>query len=171
MHKVVLLLGGNIGDRQANLTQARLEVDRQLGKVLQTSALYETAAWGVEDQPSFLNQALVILTALPPEELLQKIHKVEAKLGRKRQERWHSRTIDIDILFYGDLQIDTPTLTVPHSELHNRKFALYPLSEIAADWMHPDFKMSVKQLLDICPDKLPVKRFDKHHGLLTVDEF
>jgi 2-amino-4-hydroxy-6-hydroxymethyldihydropteridine diphosphokinase len=152
-----LLLGSNLGDRAALLQAAREQLAATAGKILAASALYETAAWGLEDQPAFLNQALAIGTAMPAEQLLAQCLAAEHQAGRERRERWGSRTLDVDILLYGDEIIEQPGLTVPHPRLAERRFALAPLAEIAAQLIHPGLGLSIAQLLAQCPDPLPVR--------------
>lgn len=158
MTDVYLLLGSNEGDRQAWLQQA-VEQLAALGNINSQSALYQTAAWGIEDQPAFLNMALRLQTELHPLELLQKIHDIEQHLGRQRTLKWGQRTLDIDILFYGDAVIDLPELKVPHPYLQERRFALVPLNEITPDFLHPGLNKTISQLLDECPDKLEVEKY------------
>ncbi len=132
-------LGSNLGDRPATLEEAltRLQASGEV-RVVKRSSLYETAPIGKEDQPRFLNQVAEIDTALPPEALLDLIQGVEAGLGRTREVRWGPRTIDIDILLYGDKTIQTRRLTVPHPEMTRRRFVLEPLLEIAPQATMPD---------------------------------
>jgi 2-amino-4-hydroxy-6-hydroxymethyldihydropteridine diphosphokinase len=158
MNKTYLLIGGNVGDRHKNLEKARQLIEAQAGKLLMQSSIYETAAWGKQDQPAFLNQALHVETALEPMPLLKALLKAEQDMGRQREEKYGPRTIDIDILLYNDLSLETNELAVPHPQLHLRKFALMPLAEIAAAEIHPVFKKSIDELLLNCPDKLDVKK-------------
>jgi len=141
------------------LEQARQALSG-LGPVISTSAVYETAAWGLNDQPAFLNQALCISTALTPEVLLQAILNIELQLGRIRAEKYGPRTIDIDVLLYEDLIHHSDTLVLPHPELPNRRFALTALAEIAGSMVHPVEQCTILALLDRCPDALPVNRFE-----------
>src|SRR5438067_2477725 len=122
MNYVYLLTGGNIGDRILNLQKAKRQIETQVGTVLKQSTLYETAAWGVTDQNAFLNQVLLVATSIAPEELLSTLLNIEQQLGRKRIEKMGPRTIDIDILFYNSDIISSPSLTVPHAQVANRRF-------------------------------------------------
>lgn len=157
MNNVYLLTGGNLGDRLANLHNALKLIDELAGTVVQKSSIYETAAWGVHDQPLFLNQALLCTTPLPAGQILQTILLIEEQLGRKRIEKMGPRIIDIDILFYNDEIIDLPELKVPHPEIANRKFVLEPLNEIDPAYIHPVLKRSIADLLNACTDPLEVK--------------
>lgn len=161
MPKVYLLLGGNLGNRTLYLQQARESINQRVGSITQTSKVYETAAWGKTDQPTFLNQVLEADTILTPEDVLQSINAIEHELGRIRQEHWGARVIDIDILFYDDLEQQTQRLTIPHPQLHLRRFTLMPLAEIAPDLVHPVLRQSINQLLEICPDTLEVKVYNE----------
>jgi 2-amino-4-hydroxy-6-hydroxymethyldihydropteridine diphosphokinase len=158
MNRTYLLIGGNVGDRHGNLEQASKLVETHAGKIVKRSSIYETAAWGKEDQPAFLNQVLHVETGLEPAALLQAVLKAEEEMGRTRQEKYGPRTIDIDILLYDDIILETNELTVPHPQLHLRRFALMPLAEIAASKIHPALKKSIDELLLECPDKLSVKK-------------
>lgn len=160
MNEVYLLTGGNIGNRLEYLSKAKEEIRKRCGLVLKESSIYETAAWGMEDQKSFLNQVLKIETALAPKELLKSILQIEEELGRKRNLKYGPRTIDIDILFFNDEVIDQQGLKIPHSQIQNRRFVLVPLTEIAPTKIHPVFRRSVSQLLADCPDLLEVNKFN-----------
>ena len=161
MHKVYLLLGGNLGNRTLYLQQARESISQRVGSIKQTSRIYETAAWGKTDQPTFLNQVLGVETDLSPEEVLQSINAIEQELGRIRQEHWGARVIDIDILFYDEIVQQSQRLTIPHPQLHLRRFTLMPLAEIAPNLMHPALDQSIKQLLESCPDTLEVTVYEE----------
>jgi 2-amino-4-hydroxy-6-hydroxymethyldihydropteridine diphosphokinase len=152
-----LLLGSNIGDRAAHLQQAQKALSAAAGELVAASSLYETAAWGLEDQPAFLNQALAVRTALSASALLAACQAAEQQAGRERLQRWGARTLDVDILLYGQEIIATPTLTVPHPALPARRFALLPLAQIAPQLVHPQLHQTVAELLAACPDPLPVQ--------------
>ena len=152
-----LLLGSNLGDRAALLRQARARLAATAGLIEAESGLYETAAWGREDQPAFLNQALAIRTSLSPTDLLAACLATEQQAGRERREQWGSRTLDVDILFFGEAIIASPALSVPHPRLTERRFALVPLAEIARSLRHPQLGETIDNLLTRCPDPLPVR--------------
>jgi 2-amino-4-hydroxy-6-hydroxymethyldihydropteridine diphosphokinase len=158
---IFLLLGSNQGNPVSNLERALEHIAKEAGQVAACSSLYTSAAWGVKDQPDFLNQVVEINSAHSPEVLLQKILHIEQQMGRVRREKWGPRLIDIDLLFYGDKVINTPALVVPHPGIPERKFTLQPLAEIAPDFLHPVSKKTVAELLRECRDTLEVKRLLK----------
>lgn len=153
-----LLIGGNLGKRFLNLQKAKIEIGKRIGKINIESSIYETAAWGVEEQPDFLNQVLEVSTELSPKELLAEIHIIEAILERKRLRKWGTRTMDIDILFYESQIINTPNLKIPHPYLHLRRFTLVPLCDLIPDFVHPVLQKTVKELLEECGDELEVRK-------------
>lgn len=154
-----LLTGGNMGSREAQLARAKTLIHEQAGKVIQASSLYETSAWGNIPQPAFLNQVLCIETTLDATALLYKVLDIEQQMGRERSIKYGPRIIDIDILLYEDLILETADLIVPHPFLHVRRFTLVPLAEIAPHFIHPVLNKSIHQLLMECPDALDVKKF------------
>jgi len=156
MSKAYLLTGGNLGNRKENLSKAIELINEQCGIVTNASSLYETAAWGITDQPSFLNQALEIATSLNARQLMRKILKVEKIMGRVRKEKFGPRSIDIDILFFENEIHDLSFLKIPHPELQNRRFVLVPLAEINPELQHPILKKTIAELLEECPDNLEV---------------
>ncbi|MBN8861199.1 MAG: 2-amino-4-hydroxy-6-hydroxymethyldihydropteridine diphosphokinase [Sphingobacteriales bacterium] len=160
MNKVYLLTGGNMGNRQAMLEQAKNRIQKEIGVISACSEIYETAAWGKADQPSFLNQALEITALLSAREVLSGVLSIEAKMGRFRQEKFGPRIIDIDILLYNNAIINEPGLIIPHARLAGRRFALTPLAEIAPDYVHPILKETIGTLLLNCKDELPVKKLE-----------
>ena len=161
MSKAYLMIGGNLGDRKENLQQAIILIRKSCGPLIKISSLYETAAWGLVDQPSFLNQALEISTSLSAIELLSSILSIEKDMGRTRTEKLGPRLIDIDILFFNDEVHDLPHLKIPHPELQNRRFVLTPLAEITPQLQHPVLKKNIAQLLEECPDNLEVNKVDE----------
>lgn len=158
MNTAYLLIGGNLGNRSAYLQQAIHHIEQSCGNIVLSSAIYETAAWGLTDQPNFYNQALAIATHLTPGELMQTLLAIEESMGRKRTVKLGPRIIDLDILLIDDLVLSTGLLTVPHPALPFRRFALLPLSEIAPALLHPVLRKTIAQLLDECTDPLDVQK-------------
>lgn len=156
---IYLLLGSNLGDRAMLMQTAADEIGDRIGNVTQASALYETAPWGGIEQPAFLNQVLAVKTNLAPEEVLRIILEIEHESGRVRYERWGARHLDIDILYFGQTVMDTPRLTVPHPRLHERRFTMVPLAEIAPNFVHPVLEKTNAELLEVCMDKEEVSRY------------
>lgn len=155
---VFLLLGTNLGDRLQYLNAATLQIEARVGKVLQKSAVYATAAWGLPSQPDFYNQVLRIQTDLSTNKLLHEILAIEHKLGRVRAEKWGARTIDIDILYFGGDVITEKELAVPHPAIAYRRFTLVPLVEISPKFIHPLLAKTNEVLLQECDDTLSVQR-------------
>lgn len=156
MKSLFLLLGGNLGDREEYLWLAERSLSAVFGKTGLKSDIYETAAWGVTDQPAFLNQVLTFTTDKPSLEILAQTQAIETELGRVRKERWGARVLDIDLLFYGNTVLISPDLILPHPQLHLRRFTLLPLAQIAPDFSHPVLHKTIKELLNDCPDQLEV---------------
>jgi len=155
-NRVVLSLGGNIGDIQLVFEKARDSLQKTVGELVLISSLYQTKAWGVENQSDFLNQVIVLETTLSPIEVLKTCLAVENELGRVRKGKWHERVIDIDVLFYGNELIKSKELVLPHPYIKDRNFILYPLVEIMPDFVHPIFKKTLLELKNNCKDELPV---------------
>ena len=154
MSTVFLGIGTNLGDRESNLREAILKIEEHIGMVLKFSAVYETAPWGFDAENDFLNMAVMVETIYSPAELMEKIIGIESMLGRDRnQDRYSSRIIDIDILFYNDLIINEKGLKIPHPLLHERRFVLVPLNELAPDLIHPVKGKSISLLLEECRDR------------------
>jgi 2-amino-4-hydroxy-6-hydroxymethyldihydropteridine diphosphokinase len=154
---VYLLLGGNLGDKKKLLISAIGRIQDEIGELTAKSSWYETAAWGNEDQPTFLNIALAVRTVLAPLAVLEKALQIEEELGRVRMERWGARLIDIDILLYGNHVIaDGDRLQVPHPRMQERRFVLAPLAEIAGSQVHPVSKITIAEMLAELHDNLTV---------------
>lgn len=145
-HIVYLSLGTNIGNRAANLKQAISLLPPQM-TVKAKSKVYETPPWGYTEQDQFLNQVVMARTYLEPEKLIKHIKRLEVAMGRKASFRNGPRLIDIDILFYDDRILDTPSLVIPHPNLHERGFVLLPLMDVAPDLIHPVKKKSIRELI------------------------
>lgn len=152
-----LSLGSNVGDRAGNLRAAidALAADMQVTAI---SSLYETDPVGVLDQPSFYNLALAVQTDLAPEALLGRLKRIERAVGRRPTFRWGPRVIDIDIVLYGDVVLETPDLVIPHREMANRAFVLVPLTEVAPHVMHPVLRMEIGELRDRVAGSESVRR-------------
>ena len=159
MNTAYLSLGSNEGDRVLWISNAIEQIGNICGPVVRESSLYETAAWGINTQPDFLNMVIAIQTTQAPHELLNSILAIEKALGRHRDIKWGPRIIDIDILFFGNAVMSLPDLIIPHQYLQLRRFTLIPLQEIAADFNHPVLNKSISTLLSECQDPLEVHLF------------
>jgi 2-amino-4-hydroxy-6-hydroxymethyldihydropteridine diphosphokinase len=143
---IFLCLSTNLGDRATNLQHAVASMQSDV-QVISASKVYETPPWGYVDQPMFLNQVLQVQTNLPPFDLLTHLKKTEHQMGRVETFRNGPRLIDIDILFYGDMVVNAPQLTLPHPRLHQRAFVLVPLADLAPNLVHPVIGKTVQQML------------------------
>lgn len=156
--RIFLLLGSNLGDTLRHLHECVSMIRSDVGTVIHQSSRYKTEPWGNQDQAWFLNQAIELTTSLSPSDLLRRLKGIEASLGRVNEIKWGPRNIDIDILLYGDLILDDPSLKIPHPLLADRRFALVPLAEIAGSIQHPVLKKSIHDLLNETQDSLAVER-------------
>jgi 2-amino-4-hydroxy-6-hydroxymethyldihydropteridine diphosphokinase len=156
--RIFLMLGSNQGNRDEYLSEAKRLLISQLGSLEKESKRYETASWGDASQPSFLNQVLIMQTPHSPYEALHICQSIELHLGRERVagNRNAGRSIDIDILYYGEALLEDTMLSLPHPRIPERKFVLIPLNETAPDAIHPRLKKTHKILLEECQDPLEV---------------
>jgi 2-amino-4-hydroxy-6-hydroxymethyldihydropteridine diphosphokinase len=152
------MLGGNLGDVEKTFDQAILLLNQTMGKVISQSSDYTTEAWGPIPQGDYLNRAIKINTLMPPLLFLNKLNAIEHQLGRMRIERYGPRKIDIDIIYWGFMKINHPKLTVPHPEMHKRKFVLEPLLEIIPNFKHPILNKTTQQLISELNDSLKVTK-------------
>jgi 2-amino-4-hydroxy-6-hydroxymethyldihydropteridine diphosphokinase len=163
MVNLFLGLGGNVGNVSEKLKIALEEINKKIGTVIAKSSTYKTEPWGNKNQDFFLNQVVEVQSALGAEDVLKKTLEIERLLGRNRDRdnQFAARTVDIDILFYGNEIIRLADLIVPHPRLHLRNFVLTPLSEIAPEFFHPYLNKKIKDLLKDTPDRSDVKIFEK----------
>jgi 2-amino-4-hydroxy-6-hydroxymethyldihydropteridine diphosphokinase len=157
MNKIFLITGGNIGDRKKNLKAALGLIQSKIGKIIKSSKIYETDAWGITDQKSFYNQVHVVESDFSAQEVMKKILKIEEEMGRVRTIKNAARIIDIDILFFNEDIVNQQNLTIPHPQIINRRFVLSPLDEIASNMIHPVYKKNIHELLAMCKDELKAK--------------
>ena len=156
MNITFLQTGTNLGDRLMNLDLANNQIEQQVGKIISASSIYETEAWGVTDQPLFLNQVIQVETRLSVQEIIEIVLSIEIEMGRVRVQKWAERLIDIDILFYNNDIIHQENLIVPHPRIQERNFVLKPLVEIAPNLIHPIFNQTMTELLEVSKDELNV---------------
>ena len=150
--EVFFSLGSNLGDRLGHLNQAFKLIQKKIGPITHKSSIYESEPWGKKDQSAFLNCVIGLKSTLKPEECLSIILEIEKEMGRERMEKWGPRTLDIDILIYGELIISNEKLEIPHPSMCARRFVMEPFSEICPNLIHPVFKKSVLNLSNACED-------------------
>jgi 2-amino-4-hydroxy-6-hydroxymethyldihydropteridine diphosphokinase len=161
-----IILGSNLCDREALMSQAREQLVAHGGEITEASALYETQPWGYDNQPWFINQAVAYASDIEPLQLLQQCKAIETSLGRLPGEQWHARHIDVDIVLCGSVIVKEESLILPHPRMHERNFVLIPLMEIAPLRVHPVFHKTVEELYLECRDQGEVYIFnaDDPHG-------
>lgn len=159
--RATLIIGGNIGNRDAYLRFASFHIIKTIGEIKKESQIYETEAWGDKAEKPFLNQVIEVETKLEAIDLLEALQNIENMAGRTRFDKWGDRTLDIDILYLEDQVINEMILTIPHPRIAERKFTLVPLDEIKPDFIHPVLNQNTSELLRECKDKLTVKPFQK----------
>jgi 2-amino-4-hydroxy-6-hydroxymethyldihydropteridine diphosphokinase len=164
-NKAYLLLGSNLGNREKNLDQSLQLLKDHHCNIVNTSSIYQTAAWGLENQPDFLNQVIEISTSLSAFKLLDLTQQIEQKMGRIRTIKYGARTLDIDILYFNNDIIASENLVIPHPQLQNRRFTLIPLVEIAPNFIHPGLGINSSDLLKKCEDQGLVSLFKNNIAL------
>ena len=163
MERCFILFGSNMGDKNKIYAQACLLINNRCGRIVAQSSAYESEPWGFEAKEWFLNRLIVVETELEPEAMLHQLLDIEAELGRVRHPEtggYTSRTADLDILYYGSRIVLTDNLTIPHPRLHQRRFALFPLCEVAPEFVHPAFNMTQTELLKRCFDFSEVRKIE-----------
>lgn len=150
--ETILLLGSNLGNLLQNLNDAKQRISESIGLVSKESSIYQTAPWGVTNQPDFLNQVVIVKTSLDPPALLSATMLIEQNMGRRRKDKWEARVIDLDILFYQDEVMNEKSLIIPHPGIPHRRFTLEPLAEIVPNLVHPVLKKTIAELLAECGD-------------------
>lgn len=152
--KVILSLGSNVGNRLENIEACLQLIHHKIGLILRVSSLYETPSWGFDSNP-FYNCAILIHSSFSPEKILRKITSIEKEMGRIRKikQGYEDRIIDIDIIAQDNTIIESENLIIPHPQMQNRQFVLQPIADLQLDWEHPILHKSIKELLEICPDK------------------
>lgn len=153
VHQVIFSIGTNIGDRLAYLQEAVFAIQEQIGTIKQVSSVFETSSWGF-DSMAFYNIALVVDTVKKPNAVLDIALSIEKQLGRKRHEGagYEPRPIDIDLISYDNLVLESEKLTLPHPLMHKRKFVLVPMMDLEIDWKHPVYAKTLVELLQLCGD-------------------
>lgn len=158
MNSISLLLGSNLGESLQIVQQALELIEIRLGKIISTSSIYRTAAWGNINQPDYINQACIFHSEIEAIDALNILLEIEKELGRERLVKWGARLIDIDIIYYNSEIINQEKLIVPHPEMHNRRFVLEPFCEIIPHFVHPILNKTNLKLLEELNDNLAVSK-------------
>ncbi|HYQ56009.1 MAG TPA: 2-amino-4-hydroxy-6-hydroxymethyldihydropteridine diphosphokinase [Draconibacterium sp.] len=159
MNKVFLGIGGNLGDKRRNFIHVLELIELKLGRIICNSSIYEAPPWGFRSDDIFWNQVIIIESKLEAEELLWRINEIEATFGRKRTKgQYASREMDIDILYFNDSFMESKTLIIPHPRIHERRFVLVPLVEIAPNYKHPLRRLTSIEMLECCRDESLIKK-------------
>jgi len=148
-----------MGEREDYLQNASELLAAEIGVIQKESKIYESVPWGVENQNNYLNQVLEIKSEFSAEEVLERVLQIEDKIGRIRNEKWGERIIDIDILFFNDSIVEKEGVCIPHIHLHNRRFVLIPLNEVAPSFIHPKYNKTIEELLSECKDIESVEEY------------
>ena len=148
-----------MGEREEYLQNASELLATEIGVIQKESKIYESVPWGVENQSNYLNQVLEIRSELSAEEVLERVLQIEDKIGRIRNEKWGERIIDIDVLLFNDSIVEKDGICIPHIHLHNRKFVLIPLNEVAPSFIHPKYNKTIAELLSECKDIESVEEY------------
>ena len=148
-----------MGEREEYLQNASELLATEIGVIQKESKIYESVPWGVENQSNYLNQVLEIRSELSAEEVLERVLQIEDKIGRIRNEKWGERIIDIDVLLFNDSIVEKDGICIPHIHLHNRRFVLIPLNEVAPSFIHPKYNKTIEELLSECKDIESVEEY------------
>lgn len=159
MSIVLLSLGSNLGDRVKNIYDGIQKVADKVGKVISYSPLYESKPWGVVSPNDYINACILVETQTSPEEVMTILHDIEKEMGRVRSTKYNDRTLDIDLLLFDQLIIDTEELKIPHPRMHERLFVLVPANQIVPMFIHPLFQKSIQELLLECTDESNVYEY------------
>ena len=160
MNVIYIQIGSNIGDRISYINNSMQQIEDKLGKISNSSKIYESSPWGHINQGNFLNSVIKVESDLNAFKSLKILQEIEENLGRKRIQKWGERCIDLDILFFNNQIIDSKNLTVPHPYIQDRNFVLIPLNEIASSFYHPTLKKDIFALLNDCTDKEEVSIYE-----------
>lgn len=160
IYKVYIGLGTNLGDRKANIEAAYTEIEARIGKITKRSSFYKTPPWGFDSTEHFVNTVALVETQLYIGDLLTELKKIEQEKGRKERKKtegYSDRLIDLDIIDYNGISYRSERITVPHERMLQRNFVVYPLAEINPNWIHPELKKAIKNLIADVPNQPPIE--------------